>query len=275
MTPPRTDLHKVFRTHLSSKSPDTQRVYLTCLQHLETWAERDELDVVQLRTADLERFLADEGRRYSSATIQVRRAALRAFYESLERTGMIEFDPAYKLRLASIDHLASSGPVEYLTGEAITRLREHALQLGPISSLSICMLHETPASVRRIASLAITDFAQDAKGRSYAILGQSTTSITPWRISQQTRDAVEALQSDLPRLISPRTKNPNILMVKAAVEQTRMRAGVQTPNLAGALKHFYRRAERELCTQLRLEPRNFQNYKRTLLPGLKPLDTQR
>jgi hypothetical protein len=64
-------------------------------------------------------------------------------------------------------------------------------------------------------------------------------------------------------------------MVKAAIEQTRMRAGVQTPNLAGALKHFYRCAERELCTQLRLEPRNFQNYKRTLLPGLKPLDTQR
>jgi site-specific recombinase XerD len=265
----------MFQRHLASKSPNTRSVYMASLQRLETWAAHDELDVVQLETADLERFLAEEGRRYSSATIQVRRAALRAFYESLERTGMIEFDPAYKLRLATIDHLASTGPVEYLTDEEITRLREHALQLGPISSLAICMLHETPASVRRIACLAITDFAQDAKGRSYAILGQSTKSIAPWRISQQTRDAVEALQSDRPRLISPRTKSPHVRMVNAAIEQARVSAGIQTPNLAGALKHFYRRGEREFCTQLRLEPRDFQSYKRTLLPGLKPLDAQR
>jgi hypothetical protein len=142
----------LFQTYLASKSPNTRRIYETTLQRLETWAQRNELDLVQMETADLERFLAEEGRRYSSATIQVRRAALRAFYGSLEDTGMIELDPAYKLRLASIDHLASTGPVAYLTDEAVAGLREHALRLGPISSLAICMLHETPASVRRIAA---------------------------------------------------------------------------------------------------------------------------
>jgi hypothetical protein len=92
---------------------------------------------------------------------------------------MIELDPAYKLRLASIDHLASTGPVAYLTDEAVAGLREHALRLGPIGSLAICMLHETPASVRRIASLSITDFAQDGKGQTYAILGRSAATNVP------------------------------------------------------------------------------------------------
>jgi integrase len=265
-------LRTLFQTHLASKSPNTQGVYMTSLQHLETWAQRDQLDVVQLQTADLERFLAEEGRRYSSATIHVRRAALRAFYESLEDAGIIELDPAYKLRLASIDHLASTGPVAYLTDEVITGLREHALQLGPVSSLAICMLHETPAAVRRIARLSITDFAQDAEGKTYAILGQSTTSLTPWPISQQILDAVEALRSDHPRLISPLTKNPNILMVKAAIEQTRLSAGIQMPNLPGALKHAHRRRVQALCAQMRLRSNGLLRYQRMHLKGMKPLD---
>lgn len=57
------------------------------------------------------------------------------------------------------------------------------------------MLHETPASVRRIAALSITDFAHDGKGKTFAILGQSTTANTPWPISQQILDAVEALRA--------------------------------------------------------------------------------
>jgi hypothetical protein len=80
------------------------------------------------------------------------------------------------------------------------------------------MLHETPASVRRIAGLSITDFAQDGNGKTFAILGQSTTSNAPWPISQQIIDAVEALRSHHPRLISPPTKNPNVLLVKDAIE---------------------------------------------------------
>jgi hypothetical protein len=48
-------LRTLFQTHLASKSPNTRSVYMTSLQHLETWAQRDQLDVVQLQTADLER----------------------------------------------------------------------------------------------------------------------------------------------------------------------------------------------------------------------------
>jgi site-specific recombinase XerD len=267
MTPPRT----LFQRHLASKSPNTQRVYLTSFQRLETWADRNQLDIVQLQTADLERFLAEEGRRHSSATIEVRRAALRAFYRCLENADLIELDPSDKLRLAPLDHLASIGPVAYLSNEAITRLREHALQLGAVSSLAICMLHETPATVTRIAGLTTDDFAQDARGKTYATLGQSTTTNAPWPISQQILGAVETLRSDHLRLISPLTKNPNILMVKSAIEQTRLSAGVQTPNLAGALKHVYRRRERELCTRLRLQPSSLSRYKRPLVKAKDPL----
>jgi site-specific recombinase XerD len=275
MTQPPIRHRTLFQTHLASKSPNTQRIYETTLQRLETWAHRNELDLVQLETADLERFLAEEGRRYSSATIQVRRAALRAFYRSLEDAGMVELDPAYKLRLASIDHLASTGPIEYLTDEAVTGLREHALQLGPVSSLAICMLHETPASVRRIAALSITDFAHDGKGKTFAILGQSTTANTPWPISQQILDAVAALRSDHPRLISPLTKNPNVLLVKDAIEQTRLSAGIQTPNLPGALKHAHRRRVQALSAQMRLRSNSLLRYQPMLLKDMKPLDAAR
>jgi site-specific recombinase XerD len=269
-----TPLRTLFQRHLASKSPDTQRVYLTSLQRLETWADRNQLEIVQPQTADLERFLAEEGRCHSSATIEVRRAALRAFYKCLENADLIKDDPSYRLRLAPLDHLASIGPVAYLTNEAITRLREHALKHGAVSSLAICMLHETPASVTRIAGLRSSDFAQDAQGKTYATLGHSTIADAPWPVSQQILDAVEGLQTTHPRLISPLTKNPNILMVKSAIEQTRLSAGVQTPNLAGALKHAYRRRERALCTRLRLQPSSLSQYKRPLPKAKDPLSLE-
>lgn len=275
MTQPPIGHRTLFQTHLASKSPNTRRIYETTLQRLETWAQRNELDLVQMETPDLERFLAEEGRRYSSATIQVRRAALRAFYGSLEDAGMIELDPAYKLRLASIDHLASTGPVAYLTDEAVDGLREHALRLGPISSLAICMLHETPASVRRIASLSITDFAQDGKSQTYAILGRSIATNVPWPISRQILNAAEALRTEHPRLISPLTKNPNVLLVKDAIEQTRLSAGIQMPNLPDALKHAHRRRVQALGAQMRLESRSLLRYQRTLLRDMRPLDAAR
>lgn len=64
-------------------------------------------------------------------------------------------------------------------------------------------------------------------------------------------------------------------MVKTAIEQTRLSAGIQTPNLTGALKNVHRRRERELCTQLRLQPGSLLRYQRTLLNSMKPLDAQR
>ena len=241
---------ELLQQHLIDKSPDTRRLYLASLASLQRWADRDELDLAQLKTPDLERFLSEEGRRYSRATVQIRRAALRAFYRALEDAGILERSPADRLRLASIDHLAAAGPVEYLAEETVSHLREHALKLGPVSSLAICMLHETPASLRRIAGLAATDFARDRDGEAFAMLGQSRRSQAPWPISQQILDAVEALKSEHHRLISPRTKNPNIPMVKTAVEETRLAAGVDAPKLVEALKNVHRRRQRELCASV-------------------------
>lgn len=71
------------------------------------------------------------------------------------------------------------------------------------------MLHETPASVSRIARLSRADFAEEGtKGKTYAILGKNAARCAPWPISGQARDAIDALrgEEDDARLISPQTK---------------------------------------------------------------------
>jgi hypothetical protein len=61
-------------------------------------------------------------------------------------------------------------------------------------------------------------------------------------------------------------------MVRAALEQTRKRADLKTPDLAAALKGTQRREEQELCEQLRLKPHRLSEYRRQLLPELKPFE---
>jgi hypothetical protein len=97
----------------------------------------------------------------------------------------------------------------------------------------------------------------------------------PWPISQQILAAAEALRSEHPRLISPLTKNPNVLRVKDAIEQTRLSAGIQMANLPGALKHVHRRRVQALGAQMRLQSRGLLRYQRTLLEDIKPLDAAR
>lgn len=103
------------------------------------------------------------------------------------------------------------------------------------------------------------------------ILGKTPTTQTPWRIGQQAREAVDTLKNDQPRLISPHTKNPNLLLVRAAIEQTRVAAGIQTPKLVTAFQNARRRDEHELCAEIRLEPDQFRQYQRKLLRKLAPL----
>jgi site-specific recombinase XerD len=271
MTQRSAPLRATFQTHIASKSPITRGVYLRGLQHFENWADQSQLDLVELQTKDLERFLTDQGRRYANATLQVRCATLRAFYHSLMQAGLVQDDPTTGLHLSPIENPAALGPVAYLTDEEVARLKESARQLGAVHSLAICMLHQTPISVSRVACLAITDFAEDPQGRSFAVLGRTPTTQTPWRIGQQAREAVNTLKNDQPRLISPHTKNPNLLLVRAAIEQTRIAAGIQTPKLGTALQNARRRDEHELCARFRLEPDQFRHYQRRLLRKLTPL----
>jgi site-specific recombinase XerD len=273
MAHPASTLSANFHRHLAGKSPETRRVYLASVERLMAWAQRNGLDPIALRAEDLQRFFAEEARSYASSTVQVRRAAVRRFYEHLGKEGIVESNPASDVRLASVDRLASlRGPVEYLTDDDIARLRQRARSRGAISSLAVCMLHETPASVRQIARLTIADFAQDAKGRPFAILGQSAATKTPWPISQQALNAIETLHSDSLRLISRQTRNPNTAVVKAEVLEVRLSAGVQTPDVIAALKRAQRRGLQQLCIRLRLTPRSFAGYQRMLLPEMTPLD---
>jgi hypothetical protein len=247
---------------------------MASLERLTSWARRDELDLIAAQTPDLERFLAEEVRSYASATVHVRRAAIRAFYAHLMKEGIVESNPASGLHIASTDSIATvHGPVEYLADEEIARLRQHALKRGAVSSLAVCMLHETPANLRQIARLSIADFARDARDKPFAILSQNTAAAkTPWPVSQQAIDAVEALNNESPRLISPLTRNPNLALVQREVQEARLSAGVQIPDVVVALKRAHRRHVQQICAHVRLTPRSLLGYQRTLLDKMTPLD---
>ncbi|HEV3321092.1 MAG TPA: site-specific integrase [Solirubrobacteraceae bacterium] len=274
MAPPATGLSANFQAHLAGKSPRTQKAYMASLERLTSWARRDELDLIAAQTPDLERFLAEEVRSYASATVHVRRAAIRAFYAHLMKEGIVESNPASGLHIASTDSIATvHGPVEYLADEEIARLRQHALKRGAVSSLAVCMLHETPANLRQIARLSIADFARDARDKPFAILSQNTAAAkTPWPVSQQAIDAVEALNNESPRLISPLTRNPNLALVQREVQEARLSAGVQIPDVVVALKRAHRRHVQQICAHVRLTPRSLLGYQRTLLDKMTPLD---
>lgn len=63
VTPPATRLRALFEEdYLASKSPGTRSCYLRSIERLEAWARREALDLGQLQTDDLRRFLAEHGR---------------------------------------------------------------------------------------------------------------------------------------------------------------------------------------------------------------------
>lgn len=272
VTPPATRLRALFEEdYLASKSPGTRSCYLRSIERLEAWARREALDLGQLQTDDLRRFLAEHGRQYAAGTIKVHRAALRAFYQCLFNTGVIEDDPAYRLRHTPVSHLAPSEPVAYLTDDDIADVRAAAQQLGVVHSLVVCLLHEAPTSIAGIARLSVDDFAENPKHQTFILLGRTVASTTPWPISEQAREAIDALRNEHARLISPLTKNPNQLKVRIALGETYARAKMETPDLAAALRGTQRREERELCEQLRLQPHRLAYYRRQLLAELKPI----
>jgi len=271
MTTPATHPRAMFEAHLASGQPSTRATYLRSLQRLEAWAEHEALDTRQLTSADLGRFLADEGRQYARGSIKVRLAALRAFYQCLRDSGLISDDPTRGLRTIPTAHRPSSQPIAYLAGSDLAKLRAHAETLSPEHSLAICLLHETPISIAGIARLSVDELAENPNQQTFVLLGKSPTSKTPWPISDQARRATDALRSDHTRLISPLTKNPNLLRVRIILGETQVRANVATPDLAAALKGTQRREERELCEQLRLQPHRLAQYRRRLLAELQPL----
>jgi site-specific recombinase XerD len=271
MSAPATRRHAIFEAHIASKRPTTRATYLRGLQRLEAWAEREARDPEHLQTADLERFLAEEARQYARSSINVRRAALRTFYQCLHEAGLVDNDPTHQLERVSTDHLSSSQPIAYLTDADLGQLRTHAEELGPTHSLTICLLHETPLGIAGIARLSVDDLAENPNHKTYVLVGRTVASKTPWPISDQTRRAIDALRTNHARLISPLTKNPNLLKVQQALEQTRVHSRIEIADLAAALKGTQRRKERELCEELRVQPRRLAEYARRLLPNLTPL----
>jgi hypothetical protein len=103
------------------------------------------------------------------------------------------------------------------------------------------------------------------------LVGRTAASKTPWPISDQARRAIDTLRTNHARLISPLTNNPNLLKVRQTLEQTRAHSKIEIADLAAALKGTQRREERELCEELRVQPRRLAEYARRLLPNLTPL----
>ena len=271
MTTRATHPRTMFETHLASMERSTRVTYLRSLQRLEAWVQSEALDTRYLTSTDLGRFLADEGRQYARGSLRVRLAALRAFYQCLHKRGLISDDPTRQLRSIPTDHRPSSQPIAYLAESDLAGLRAQAETLGPEHSLAVCLLHETPITIAGIARLSLDELAENPKQQTFVLLGNTAASRTPWSISDQARRAIDALRSDHSRLISPLTKNPNLVKVRRVLGETREHAGIETPDLAAALKGTQRREERELCKQLRLQPRRLNEYRRRLLAELTPL----
>jgi hypothetical protein len=102
------------------------------------------------------------------------------------------------------------------------------------------------------------------------LVGRTAASKTRWPISDQARRAIDALRTSHARLISPLTKNPNLLKVRQALDQTRVHSRIEIADPAAALKGTQRREERELCEELRVQSRRLAEYGRRLLPNLTP-----
>jgi len=264
------DYRLVFQARLASTTVSTRRAYMRSVDRLEHWSQREDRDVLELQPADLTRFLAEQAHDYSPATIRVCRSAIAAFYNALADAGVITANPAAeRLLLVRAVHRE---PAVYLDAGSLASLRRAARELGPLHSLAICLLHETPASVTAIASLTITHLAEDRHGAPYAILGRTQASRVPWPISQQAREAAVSLaERGGKRLIAPFAKNPNVRLIRAAVEEARASAQVESADLVGALKGLHRRREQLRCNQIRLQPSQFLTYRRALVDEMTPL----
>jgi site-specific recombinase XerD len=272
VTTPADTLRTIFQASVASKGAETRKAYLRSLQRLAAWAQSEGTDTEDLQAAALERFLAEEGRQYARGTLEVRLAALRAFYRYLHSIGLLDEDPTNSLSPIPPDRGFSNRPIAHLTEYDLAQLRVHAEKLGPEHSLAICLLHETPISVLGIARLSVDNLAE-RRQRTFVLLGQTPASKQPWSVSEQARRAIDALRSDdHPRLISPLTKNPNTPKVLRVLGETQTHAKVVTPDLPAALKGVQRREEQELCAQLRLKPKSLAEHRRRLLAGLEPLD---
>jgi hypothetical protein len=260
------NLRDTFAAHLAGKALETQNAYLRALAELEAWAATEHLDPVALQTIDLERFLADSARTRSTASVRLQRAAIRSLYSALEFAELINHAPASRRRFVQSSLATNTRPTRSLTSDEYTSVREDAKALGPIHSLTVCLLYETPATVAAIARLQADHVLEDpASKKIYVVLGNKPT---PWAISEQAFEAISALYTGPGRLISPTTKNPNQALVRRAVEETRLRAGIHTDDLAIALKDTYKLVEHDQCQQLRIDPKTARGYQRRLLQTL-------
>ena len=78
--------------------------------------------------------------------------------------------------------------------------------------------------------------------------------------------------SNLPPERQRDARNPNLALVQREVQEARLSAGVQIPDVVIALKRAHRRRLQQLCAHTRLTPLSVIRYQRMLLDKITPLD---
>jgi len=99
----RTELREyVNRLEAQDKAVGTIRRYTGALNAFTEWLDREDLDIPEVTTRDIERYLSwlKNGREYAPKTVRGYYSPVSGFYEDLESYGDIEENPTEDVRLA-------------------------------------------------------------------------------------------------------------------------------------------------------------------------------
>lgn len=166
---------EAFARSIGGRSPHTVRAYVGDVQDFATWAERGEVSgPTQVDRLLLRRYLAYlSTRRYARATVSRKAAALRGYFAWLARRGVIDADPAARLRAPSgngrlprvldrgeLSLLLDGAPSSTTTDESV-RLRDDAV---------LELLYGSGLRVSELCGLDVGDV--DLRRRSVTVVGK-------------------------------------------------------------------------------------------------------
>lgn len=166
---------EAFARSISGRSPHTVRAYVGDVRDFAAWAERGEVNgPAQVDRLLLRRYLAYlSTRRYARATVSRKAAALRGYFAWLTRRGVIDADPAARLRAPSgngrlprvldrgeLSELLDGAPSSTRTDE-IVRLRDDAV---------LELLYGSGLRVSELCGLDVDDV--DLRRRSVTVVGK-------------------------------------------------------------------------------------------------------
>jgi len=166
-----------FARSIAGRSQHTVRAYVGDVRDFATWADRGQVSgPAQVDRLLLRRYLAYlSTRRYARATVSRKAAALRGYFAWLARRGVIDTDPAARLRAPSgngrlprvldsreLSVLLDGSPSE-IQGDEAVRLRDDAV---------LELLYGSGLRVSELCGLDTGDL--DLQGRTVTVMGKGS-----------------------------------------------------------------------------------------------------